>query len=279
MIRITRPPEPAALESERETALNELRNKIDKLAPDTKLKREDFPTIYKDYAEDLWRSQHRKCCYCELAIRLKGHDVEHYRPASRYWWLTYTWNNLLFACQNCNRWAKNDSFPLMDEGARLTPENPAPGDETPLILDPSNPSSPDPVDSIQFVLRKGQWRPTARDNSAYGAMTIVELDLDANDLLELYNEHVEELKEELKPLSEALSTQTFGSGHQDSWDRLVRRRLQPPQPFTALTYDALDHFFPAAIRSQYNLALPKPPYSRAPASAGSPEVVLGAAEP
>jgi uncharacterized protein (TIGR02646 family) len=40
------------------------------------------------------------CAYCEEYVGA-GH-VEHYRPKSIYWWLAYSWDNLLCVCPACN---------------------------------------------------------------------------------------------------------------------------------------------------------------------------------
>lgn len=54
-----------------------------------------------------------KCAYCEATTNVVAHgDVEHYRPKSIYWWLAYTYDNYLFACQICNQVYKSDHFPI-----------------------------------------------------------------------------------------------------------------------------------------------------------------------
>jgi uncharacterized protein (TIGR02646 family) len=105
----------------------------------------------------------RKCAYCEApAPASASWDVEHYRPKGRvaerpdhpgYYWLTYAWENLLLACEPCNRrrrdrptWeegqpgstsGKADRFPLANEATRAM----APADdlalEARLLLDPT----------------------------------------------------------------------------------------------------------------------------------------------
>jgi len=78
---------------------------------------------------------HGKCAYCESQVETTAPaDLENFRPKSRYWWLTFEWNNLLIACQACNR-AKADRFPLLDESKRAKKQ----GDEKfeqPLLLNP-----------------------------------------------------------------------------------------------------------------------------------------------
>lgn len=66
----------------------------------------------KDKLENLY---HHKCAYCE------DHDVqlqvEHYRPKSIYYWLAYSWDNLLYSCSKCNGY-KGTHFEIV--GKRVT---------------------------------------------------------------------------------------------------------------------------------------------------------------
>ena len=43
---------------------------------------------------------HCKCAYCENKI--EQYHVEHYRPKKTYYWLAFSWDNLLVACATCN---------------------------------------------------------------------------------------------------------------------------------------------------------------------------------
>lgn len=111
----------------------------------------------------LRRSHHEKCCYCEgkFAANAWG-DVEHYRPkgavrqdkySSRiipgYFWLAYTWDNLYWCCQVCNRNYKKELFPLRNPERRARSPTDSLDDERPLILDPGGPT--DPREHIKFI--------------------------------------------------------------------------------------------------------------------------------
>lgn len=54
----------------------------------------------KDIKDALDIIYNKKCAYCESGIEER--HVEHYRPKSKYYWLTYSWDNLLIACSTCN---------------------------------------------------------------------------------------------------------------------------------------------------------------------------------
>jgi uncharacterized protein (TIGR02646 family) len=134
----------------------------------------------------------RKCAYCEApAPASSSWDVEHYRPKGRvserrdhpgYYWLAYTWENLLLSCEFCNRrrldrptWeraqpgraaGKLDRFPLADEATRAM--DPA-GDllaEARLLVDPTQ---DDPETHLTFDLI---GRAVPCEGSAMGATSI-----------------------------------------------------------------------------------------------------------
>ncbi|MCU4389008.1 TIGR02646 family protein [Acinetobacter haemolyticus] len=61
----------------------------------------------KDIRDALESIYHGKCAYCESNEELL--HVEHYRPKKIYYWLAYSWDNLLLACHFCNI-QKNNNF-------------------------------------------------------------------------------------------------------------------------------------------------------------------------
>lgn len=227
---------------------------------------EDLGTYYREVAAILWHQQHCKCCYCERSIEVSFYDVEHFRPKARanrqpgsaqtygYWWLTWTWENLLFACPSCNRSNKKDLFPLAPGSFALKPEESPPGLENPLLIDPAE---EDPIDEIQFVeLETGRFAPAARAAHERGAITVHCLGLRRDDLLELYAKHVRNLEPKIAEMLESIQ----GGERADverSWQRLGRE-LRPWCQFLALTYDVIDQRIPEPIRQQWGLDLPRP---------------------
>lgn len=108
----------------------------------------DPPKFNPTFEDDIWKGFrnwaldnvfHNKCAYCETPhVGFPG-DAEHFRPKGRvrirsenddleivtivdengekiahpgYFWLAYHWDNLLPACETCNRGGKNDLFPV-----------------------------------------------------------------------------------------------------------------------------------------------------------------------
>lgn len=92
-----------------------------------------------------------KCAYCESIISNVSYgDIEHFRPKTAYhsidgetlkypgyYWLAMDWNNLLLACDICNRSFKKNKFPIVDESKRKKRHDDNVIEE-PLLIDPSN---------------------------------------------------------------------------------------------------------------------------------------------
>jgi len=55
---------------------------------------------YSDVKTALNNLYHKKCAFCEQRVEVP--HVEHFRPKSIYYWLAYSWDNLLLACSTCN---------------------------------------------------------------------------------------------------------------------------------------------------------------------------------
>ena len=73
----------------------------------------------KDIKEKLRSIYKNKCAFCEQ--RIEQFAVEHFRPKNIYYWLAYSWDNLLLACPTCNG-HKNKHFETLNERAILTEE-------------------------------------------------------------------------------------------------------------------------------------------------------------
>jgi uncharacterized protein (TIGR02646 family) len=271
MIRVSRGRAPKQLAAVRRQELKVLRAQwmTSRAAPGP------LQSTYRIARRSLWIAQHYKCAYCEFIEQNDQNDVEHFRPKSGarralglpkepgYWWLAWTWKNLLFACAACNRTHKGTWFPL-DRGSKpLKPWEQPPGKERPLLVDPS---LEDPIDHLRFepYRKEGKehWRPNPRAGSLRGWKTIELLGLDRPGLLDLYKSHVDQ---RVRPKVSMLRTQMRSSD--DSrvtkvWREMTRELLDTRSPFTALSYDALDHLVPEPERQQWRLILPRPRVSR-----------------
>lgn len=206
----------------------------------------------------LWKRQRRKCAYCEYSEQRKRNDVEHFRPkghASRgahvpqtygYWWLAWRWENLLFACRNCNQSPfKLDKFPLASGSGVLVaeqdPHGAHAGVEQPELLDPARESGVDYIEFKRIRLPGGvsQWRPFPRKGSPRGAATISVCGLDRDDLIEAYNCHVTTIVEKRVDRFRGLTSHATVSDLRRCWAEIEAELYDPERAFVGLSYDAL----------------------------------------
>jgi uncharacterized protein (TIGR02646 family) len=140
----------------------------------------------------LLRAQHNKCAYCEVLIVSESGDIEHFRPKAGvrqrqdqpkqspgYFWLAYTWNNLLYACSRCNREYKRDIFPLEDPATRADAmhDGGSTAGEAPLLLDPT-------LDDPELHIGFNGERAEPLNGERRGRVTLDVLGLNRNRLLE-----------------------------------------------------------------------------------------------
>jgi uncharacterized protein (TIGR02646 family) len=203
MIHIQRAyPAPATLTSARaETARSELKQQVE--ADPSKLTIKSNIYAADDGKQVLKNMQHDKCCFCESKITHVAHgDVEHFRPKKAvledgqlkrpgYYWLAYTWENLMFSCELCNRREKGNRFPI--DGTRAkTPEDNL-EQEYPLFIDPAGPDDPEMLISFTDL-----GRAVAIDGNRRGQTTIRELGLNRDPLQERRQKQIQDIKIRLK---------------------------------------------------------------------------------
>lgn len=271
MISILRWPEPPSLEQIR---TDELRRIEGDVVPSREPTADDIKGKYRTMRPYLREMQFYKCCYCEKYGEDKYCEVEHYRPKAQarrapgraesgYWWLAWTWGNLLYICKNCNN-EKGSWFPI--HGSRLMPQQQPPGDERPQILDPAN-ADMSPLAHIQFRLVKNgrdeQWRPFCRNGSPQGHQTISKLQLDRSALMDLYRSHAASMETDIDAVQRALDKGEREPIDQ-AWNRLTRH-LEPHRPFIGLSYDIINHYIPQPRRTAWDLELSMPSMRAEPA--------------
>ena len=167
MIRIERPPDPPAI---LQTAGNRETSEICKIYDCHPEKFRDGSKRFEfnngifghtSVKNALLRAQHGKCCFCESRFGATSYgEVEHFRPKGSvqqrrkqqteypgYFWLAYTWTNLLVICNRCNTTHKRSLFPLVDDSARARSHHDDVDAEQPLFI---NPVQEDPRQHIRF---------------------------------------------------------------------------------------------------------------------------------
>jgi uncharacterized protein (TIGR02646 family) len=185
LIHIQRVPEPQSLRrSVVSNARRSLSNRVTKNPTTRGSLKLEFKSDYYGH-DDVRRAleimQHGKCAFCESKLKhISYGDVEHFRPKAGwkqdegdpltkpgYYWLAYTWDNLLLSCQICNQREKRNLFPVATSFRALTHKDDV-ADEEPLFVDPSK---DDPAAHITWR----RWTPVPR--SERGRVTIEELGL------------------------------------------------------------------------------------------------------
>lgn len=279
---MTRGEEPADLKKVRDARLKELRELIQREKRDPKSKEitgYGLPSV----RESLFNGQGKKCCYCEGPVEGRFDPVEHYRPKTLvardgttperpgYWWLAFSWENLLFSCPYCNG-EKLTKFPLHAGSSPLSAEDAPPGPEKPHLLDPYD-TSPDrdPVALIEFrrTTERGKetWRAFPRNGDVSARRTIEDIvRLNRDGLSGKYREHVQKVViPKADSVKNALRGEALKMGDvRPLWNAYVttaRSLLRPDATFSALSYDALRFLVPDnRLLPHIRRGWPRPPY-------------------
>ena len=197
---------------------------------------------YQQVKSRLHEQQHGKCCYCEKVEVPIHNDVEHYRPWSRYWWLAWSWGNLLFACRACNeRGGKWDAFPLGPGSVPLHYGEMPPGLEVPEVLDPT---TDDPREHIRFRRDpRARWIPVG--TTWRGVITVRTIGLHRDEFVDLFTRHVDRVTAKVVRDLREFQRMQSRSHFEAYWQRRCSELLDPVQQFSALNEDVLRHEFPS----------------------------------
>jgi len=229
VIKIERTTEPSGLAARREKQLRS----VGAAGPD---RTTAHSNAYQSVKADLVKMQRHKCCYCERRTVPDHNDVEHYRPFDIYWWLAWTWTNLLFACAACNRkGGKLDQFPLAVGSVTLAFPGQPPGEERPLLVDPT---VEDPREHVRFAkLPTGRWAPIGVTDR--GQATVAILDLSRDTYLDDFTHHVtcvvSPVVRDVRDAQAACARPEFEA----YWRRKCAQLLDPERGFRALSEDVL----------------------------------------
>jgi uncharacterized protein (TIGR02646 family) len=86
---------------------------------ETYIDKDEYNERYKnkDIRIALKEIYKNKCAFCEQKI--EQYQVEHYRPKRTYYWLAFSWDNLIMACPTCNQ-SKGLNFELEGHQVEFT---------------------------------------------------------------------------------------------------------------------------------------------------------------
>ncbi|MFO0607544.1 MAG: hypothetical protein U0324_30555 [Polyangiales bacterium] len=273
MIRVVRPPqEPPTLAAARAEQLPKLRALVAaQTGPGPRPPEKTLFTSYDVAKEALRVIVGNKCWCCERPLG-KYDPIEHYRPKQRasrgpsmlrdgYWWLAWTWANLMLLCTECNN-VKGTQFPLRHGCTPLAPEEEPPGNEVALLIDPC---AVNPFHHLRFEQdRSGRWRARPVPGSEIGEKTIEVLGLDGMKkrpgIVDQYHVHVALAVEPRVDLLKAAIRLGDAKEVFCVWDKTCRALLRKNSPYAALSYHALDRRVPPPVRRRWMVTLPEPPW-------------------
>lgn len=209
---------------------------------------EEMPIRQSIYASEavkaeLARCHHGKCCYCETPILSPAYPhVEHWRPqkSSRqergqkrvrpgYYWLAYSWDNLLWSCALCNS-NKSDLFPLEDPTKRARHHGMSLEEEAPAILKPDG--DEDPRNHIAFHME------IPVGLTPVGRKTIDVLHLGwADELRRRGLDEIRKAQQLFIDLKDSVDPKL--QRHAESFRKFIEDAVRPEKPYSAMVSDYL----------------------------------------
>lgn len=275
------PPQLAAVRKTRIKKVAALRNAPAPSGPDAWRKQ---VTGYAQHSRKaLYDRQHGKCAWCERHVGRTTNPVEHVRPklgalardgtqdADHYWWLAWTWTNLVYSCSTCNNLPnKGNKYWLIPGTSRLsTPSAPIPDPPPQAIFDVSpekpllvHPRFEDPLNFLRWqpvsrsvARQRYLWTVRGFDSDDRGEATIEMLGLAGVE--DQVNTHLKAILGRDKDILEHLS-QGRASEAAQVWNDMVDLYLNDPkQPYRGATWWAIETLWPAAERARHGF--PDPP--------------------
>ena len=284
MIRLHLGPEPVALTRARPKRLKESVAAFNLHGPGNKefvetLDGYDTGSKENSVKRALWDRQRKKCAWCEWELDWEMMPVEHIRPKRRaddvdsndawtvqspdhYWWLTWTWENLVFSCSRCNGTEnKGNKFPM----APGTPRVPAPtrplaepvnwtaydtSNEQPLLV---NPREEDPLvhltwEPLDRTLPWDEWKWDVKGRTVRGAMTVRVLGLKGR--LDRVQDHLRVIIQAWKQVWSHLKDGRRDDAR-EAWEDILRLHIENDRArFRAAAWCALEALLPADRRGR-----------------------------
>ena len=174
-----------------------------------------------------------------------------------YWWLAWTWENLLWACGGCNSASnKGTRFPLRSGSPTLRGPARPKRDEEPLLLDPCR---EDPMDHLVYrKIDDEHWQLFARGSSPKGDWTIAVLGLNQPDMRDRYRTHVRRLNDATRTERDVLVDTAPHDERQQAWRDLCDLVLAPTNELLALGHDWINLRWPKKVRDAWGVTLVRP---------------------
>lgn len=194
-----------------------------------------------------------KCAYCEQKV--ESFHVEHYRPKQTYYWLAYSWDNLISACAYCNEY-KSTNFQITPPQSTLTVNNTnlrninilSSGYDASENPDLINPEVTNPYGSIVF---HDDGNVTSADASF--TYTINTCRIDRTYLKDRRKKIIDDLRRDLRaafvdnatPAEQAVAIKTIVQKFRADWKDVENE-------FLAFRRYVIDHWLPNEIKNAKN---------------------------
>lgn len=197
----------------------------------------------KDILKQLDPLYLHKCAYCEYVVEQK--HVEHYRPKNVYYWLAYSWDNLMYGCPTCNQFKMTDfeisgekvDPPKVTDDLRdinICSSKQYDRQEQPKLLNPER----DALENVFVFDRVGHIKANNNDRADY---TIVTCRLDRDFLVDERRKIIQEFEDDVK--AECLNATT----KEEQKERIavlvrgfIRKSMDESKTFTAYRKAAID---------------------------------------
>lgn len=236
---------------------------------------------YQVARKELYARQHAKCAFCEKSLDESHQPVEHFRPkkaastfengkwvrvTTHYWWLAWSWENLYFACNDCNgSKRKGIRFPVKANSIRsahlLAPVTEpinviyySLAKEDRLLIDPR---TDDPFEHLRWLptnhlLPKEDWIWTIQGRDERGAMTINVLELTRR--IDEVNRHLRGLKSMCLDILRHVRQGRIQHGR-NQWSSVVQIYVDDvKQPFRNASWWALSSLCPINFRNVHGFS-------------------------
>jgi hypothetical protein len=285
MIHLDLGAEPAALARARANGIKKYANTRAQLGF---AGRQEITGYNRSTRKPLHDRQRGKCAWCERPVGASGNPVDHVRPKlgaenrdgttdpDHYWWLAWTWDNLVFTCESCNCQAnKGNKFWLVPGTARMpTPPNSEPlplqstwfdtSVEQPLLVHPRH---EDPLEYVEWkVVDRGaprsRWRWTLVGRDAQRGEATIEL-LKLDECVDQVNKHLHDtvLKAD-RVIRRGLQAGRLDEARED-WGHLLADHLDDPAAlFRGAVWWAILSLWPPSERAKHGFSVPQRPAVR-----------------
>jgi uncharacterized protein (TIGR02646 family) len=210
-----------------------------------------YDSLYKssDIKIALEALYFRKCAYCEQYV--EQYHIEHYRPKQIYYWLAFSWDNLICVCPFCNQY-KGTNFETKHLKFKILADFTIPSDihqlgvqydklEEPMMV---NPEAVNPVGLIEF-----QKDGVAHSTDPRLNYTIQTCRISRVELNDARKKILDDLRKDLRMCRGYLNPQARTTAIKTVIQTFARRAVDHKETFTAFRIYLLKHWIAEEVKA------------------------------